>query len=226
MNVEIIPISLGIITGYVLRDAGVIAIDAGPRGKGEQFARGLARAGIRPRDVQLIVLTHGHWDHVGSARDLKTITGGKLAMHEADRACLEHSIIRLPPGTTKWGKVFIAIERLFLPRIRIPAATVDVILGDEPFSLQEYGLPGRILHTPGHSPGSVTILLDSGEAFVGDLAMNGFPLRRRPGLPIIAEDASAVIDSWHRLLEAGARTVYPAHGRPFPADVIRGAIDA
>jgi hydroxyacylglutathione hydrolase len=226
MKVEIIPIPLGIVTAYVLRADGVIAIDTGPQGKSEQFEHGLARAGIRPSDVQLIVLTHGHWDHVGSARDIKTLTGGKLAIHEADRACLEQSLIRLPPGTTRWGKIFIAIERLFLPRIRIPAVTADIILGDEPLPLREYGLPGRILHTPGHSPGSVTILLDSGEAFVGDLAMNGFPLRWRPGLPIVAEDPAAVIDSWHRLLDAGARTIYPAHGKRFSADVMRDAVGA
>ncbi len=225
MKTEIIPIPLGIITAYVLRSDGVIAIDAGPQGKGEQFVRGLTHSGIRPSDVQLIVLTHGHWDHVGSARDVKMLTGGKLALHEADRACLEQSLIRLPPGTTRWGKVFIAIERLFLPIITIPAAGVDVILGDEPLHLREYGVPGRILHTPGHSPGSVSILLDSGEAFVGDLAMNGFPLRWRPGLPIAAEDPAAIIDSWHRLLDEGARTIYPAHGKRFSADVMRGAIN-
>jgi glyoxylase-like metal-dependent hydrolase (beta-lactamase superfamily II) len=54
--------------------------------------------------------------------------------------------------------------------------------------------------------------------------MNTFPLRLSPGLPIFAEDPSAVIDSWKMLLEAGAKVVYPAHGKPFPADVIRRAI--
>jgi len=62
MIVEIVPIPLRIETCYVLREAGVIAIDAGPRGKAEQFVRLLALAGIRPADVQLIILTRGHWD--------------------------------------------------------------------------------------------------------------------------------------------------------------------
>ncbi len=226
MSVDIIPIPVGIITSYVLRGRGVIAIDAGPRGKAERFARGLAAAGIPPEHVQLIVLTHGHWDHVGSARDIKALTGAKLVMHEADRACLEQSLVRVPPGTTRWGKTFIAMERVFLPKITVPSAIVDVILGEDPLPLEDYGIPGRILHTPGHSAGSVTVLLNTGEAFVGDLAMNGFPLRWTPGLPIIAEDQAAVVASWHRLLNAGARTVYPAHGKPFPADVIRRALAA
>jgi glyoxylase-like metal-dependent hydrolase (beta-lactamase superfamily II) len=163
---------------------------------------------------------------VGSAAELKALTGAKLAMHEADQPCLERSLTPLPPGVTPWGKVFIAIHRIFLPLIKIPPASVDLVLGNEAFSLEDYGIPGRILHTPGHSAGSVSVLLDSGDAFVGDLAMNKLPLRWTPGLPIFAEDRAAVLDSWRRLLEAGARTVYPAHGKAFPAEVIRRAIAA
>ncbi len=226
MTIDITPISLGFETCYVLRAAGVIAIDAGAPGKATQFARGLTRAGIRASDVQLIVLTHGHWDHVGSARDLKALTGARLAMHGADRAYLEQSLTTLPPGVTTWGKVFIAIHQLFLPLIKVPATTVDLVLGEQPFELYDYGVPGRILHTPGHSAGSVSVLLDEGEAFVGDLAMNKFPLRVSPGLPVFAEDPAMVVESWHRLLDAGARKIYPAHGKPFPADVMRRAIAA
>lgn len=224
MRVGITAIPLGFDTCYVLRGDGVIAIDAGQPGKGHRFARGLARASIAPSDVRLVVLTHGHWDHVGSASELQALTGARIAMHEADRACLEQSLTPLPSGVTPWGKVFIAVHRLFLPLIKIPPATVDLVLGDGVFPLEDYGIPGRILHTPGHSPGSVSVLLDSGEAFVGDLAMNKLPLRWTPGLPIFAEDTDAVAESWRKLLDAGAETVYPAHGKPFPANVIRRAL--
>lgn len=224
MAVEIIPIALGFATCYILRADGVIAVDAGAPHQAKNFIRGLERASIRPEEVQLIVLTHGHWDHVGSGRDLKEITGASLAMHEREIHWLEQSLSPLPPGVSLWGRVFISILKLFMPLIKVPSAKVDLALGNGGLSLSDYGIPGRILHTPGHSSGSVSILLDSGEALVGDLAMNKFPLRLFPGLPIFAEDSGAVIASWELLLQEGAAEVYPAHGKPFPADVIRKAV--
>ncbi|MDH3292625.1 MAG: MBL fold metallo-hydrolase [Gemmatimonadota bacterium] len=223
-TVEIIPIALGFDTCYVLKAGGVIAIDAGAPHKGKSFVRGLERAGIQPEEVKLIVLTHGHWDHIGSARDLKSLTGAELAMHELDVPCVEQSLTPLPPGVTRWGQVFIAIHKLFMPLIRVPSTNVEHVLGNDGLSLTAFGIPGRVLHTPGHSAGSVSVLLDGGEAFVGDLAMNKFPLRLSPGLPIFAEDLSTVVESWKVLLAEGATTIYPAHGKPFPVEVIRRAI--
>ena len=224
MAVDIFQIELGFDQCYVLKSEGVIAVDAGAPNKGRNFARGLERASIDPQDVQLIVITHGHWDHVGSAGELKAITGAQLAMHQREVHWLEQSLTPLPPGVTLWGRVFISLHKKLMPLINIPPAKIDVALGDDGLLLSDYGIPGRVLHTPGHSSGSVSVLLDTGEAFVGDLAMNRFPLRLSPGLPIFAEDQAAVVESWRSLLDQGATTVYPAHGKPFPAEVIRKAI--
>ena len=225
MTVTVTPIDLGFDRCYVLQGDGVIAIDGGAPKKGAAFRRGLERAGVRPGDVKLIVLTHGHWDHIGSAGELKAITGGTLALHEREVSWLEQSLTPLPPGVTPWGRVLVKILGLFMPLFKVPAAKVDMPLGDEDVLLTDYGIPGRIVYTPGHSSGSVSVLLESGEAFVGDLAMNKFPLRLSPGLPILAEDPAAVIRSWKSLLERGVTTIYPAHGNSFSADVMRQAID-
>jgi len=63
--------------------------------------------------------------------------------------------------------------------------------------------------------------LKTGDVLVGDLAMNRFPLRFTPGMPILAEDMKEVRESWKRLLEKGAKRVYPAHGKPFSVDIIK-----
>ncbi len=224
MNVDIITIPLGFDQCYVLRGDGVIAIDAGQPGKVRRFAGGLKAAGIAPAEVKLIILTHGHWDHVGSAKEIKSITGAALALHRSEIYWLEESLTPLPPAVTAWGHVFMALHKPLMRFINVPAVKVDLPIDDDGLRLEEFGIPGRVFHTPGHSPGSVSVLLDTGEAFVGDLAMNRLPLRLSPGLPIFADDVSRMVESWKLLLQNGATTVYPAHGKPFPAAVIENTI--
>jgi hydroxyacylglutathione hydrolase len=220
------PIGLGFDTCYVLKASGVVVLDAGQPGKEGVFAKGLARASIRPEEVRLILLTHAHWDHMGSAAALKAMTGAPLAVHEKEEAWVETGAPPLPPGVTSWGRLFMAAHRLVMPLIEIPPAEVDQTLSGEPFSLERFGVPGTAVHTPGHSPGSISVLLESREAFVGDLAMNRFPLTLSPGLPIFADDLQQVRTSWQNLLELGADTIYPAHGAPFSADVIRRILES
>lgn len=217
---EIHAIPLGFDTCYVLKADGVVVIDAGQPNKGRHFSRGLAQASIRPDSVGLILLTHAHWDHMGSAAEIRAITGAPLAVHEAEATWVEHGKPPLPPGITPWGKVFMSIHRLFMPLIRVPACPVDRRMPDEAVRLEEFGIPGVAVPTPGHSPGSISIVLETGEAFVGDLAMNRPPLTLRPRLSILGDAPEVVTRSWARILELGATRIFPAHGPPFDADVI------
>jgi len=107
-----------------------------------------------------------------------------------------------------------------IPFIRVPSTVPDLLIGDEGLDLGPYGIEGRVVHTPGHSPGSLSVVLPSGEAFVGDLAMNGPPMCLQPSFGVFAHQPELVPASWRRLLELGVRTVYPAHGRPFPASAL------
>ncbi len=224
MRAKIHSILLGFDQCYIIQSEKAIMIDGGGPKQVKGFMKALERLSLKPEDIKLIVLTHGHWDHIGSAKEIKSITGAKLALHQQEKDWLEKSLTPLPPGVTPWGHIFVKILAMFMPLVHIPATNVDIVLGDGDFPLTEYGIPGKIVYTPGHSIGSVSVLLETGDAFVGDLAMNGFPLRLNPGLPILAENMQKVRASWKVLLDQGAKTIYPAHGKPFSVDIIQKAL--
>ena len=221
MNVKIHPIKLGVGQAFVLEGERNIIIDAGNPKQSKKFIKGLNGVGIEPKSIDLMIITHGHWDHIGTAAEIKEMTGARLAMHEKERERLEKVIMAMPPGVNSWGRFLIGLTKLAAPSGDVfkPAA-VDIVLTDDDYPLDEYGIPGRIIHTPGHTKGSVSVLLSSGEAFVGDLAMNMFPMRLTPGLPVFAEDFDQVISTWRKLLNENINRIFPAHGSPFGPDVI------
>ena len=224
MSVSIHPIRLVDSECYLIRSEVSILIDTGIPNKAKDIVQALERLAVQPEEIPLILITHGHWDHIGSAKEIKEITGAKIAMHQRDKDRLEKSLKLLPPGVTLWGRILMGLAAMRIASVQIPATDVDVVLGDEDFSLAEYGIPGKVLYTPGHTMGSVSVLLETGDAIVGDLALNGLPMRIGPGLPTVAEDMQRVKESWRFLLEQGAETVYPGHGKPFSAEIIGRAL--
>lgn len=224
MSTNIYPIPLGVDHCYLIRDKRTIMVDGGAPKKVKEFTKAIEKIGIKTHDIQLIILTHAHWDHIGSAKEIKELTSAKIALHHFEKEWLEKSLKPMPPGVTIWGRILGKIMTMFLPFVSIPRTNVDIVIGNEGLSLEEYGIPGKVIYTPGHSSGSVSVLLETGEAFVGDMAMNMFPLRFSPGLPIFAEDLVKLKGSWKSLLDQGAKMIYPSHGEPFPADIIQRAI--
>jgi glyoxylase-like metal-dependent hydrolase (beta-lactamase superfamily II) len=219
---QIYPIRFGINWCYLIQDGGIIMIDGGPPNKSIAFKKSISRIPIDPNNIRLIILTHGDFDHVGSAPEIRLITGAKIAIHENDRLNFENSLYNWPPGTTSWGRLlrFVLNPILKIP-LKFSGDKPDIILGNSDYPLNDFGINGKIVYTPGHTKGSVSVLLESGEAFVGCMAHNNFPFRFRPGLPIFAEDIDVVKESWKSLIQQGARMIYPAHGDPFPVDIIK-----
>jgi len=214
---------------YIIQEEGTILVDGGMPYQIKNFMRELVKLSISSEDINLIIITHGHYDHYGSLKNIKEVTGAKVATHIKDKNCVEMGIKFIPPGLTLWAKILGAMCRTILPiAVHFQGASVDIILDNSAFDLTPYGIKGRIIYTPGHTPGSISIILDNGDAIVGDLAMNGIPLRFGVGMPIWAEpynsEKSVIFNniqaSWRKILDSGAKTIYPGHGKPFSASVL------
>jgi len=119
------------------------------------------------------------------------------------------------------------LARLAAPFLKLQKPLPGVkpeLLIDGAFDLGEYGVAGEILPTPGHTPGSLSVVLEGGEAIVGDLVMGGVFRPRVPHLPMIASDVDHVRASIKALLDRGVTRFYAAHGGPFTAKALRGLV--
>lgn len=201
---RVVPIQLRNSAVYLVIGQHPILVDAGGPGDAEQILEGIRAAHVDPETLRLIVLTHGHIDHFGSAHDLKRLTNTRIAMHPADAAALAQG--RNPPTRMGAGMGAIAIPSFR----RCEPDQVDVELQDGT-SLHEFGVAGRVLHTPGHTPGSVSVVLDNGHALVGDL-LEKAPVGRAAGAEGSGRDTWA--RSIERVLEAAPRVVHRGHGGP------------
>jgi ribonuclease/clavin/mitogillin len=154
---------------------------------------GTMRASLKRMDVPLDEIryglaTHYHIDHAGLAQELKR-AGVPLLVLE-----VQVPAIPLMKRWTKPRDHYVEIT---------PYDNVVISFAESRPLLQGMGIAGEIVHTPGHSEDSVTLVLDRGAAFTGDLP--------RPG-HATEENRGAVEASWDRLRALGVTTVYPAHG--------------
>ncbi|MBD8617978.1 subclass B3 metallo-beta-lactamase [Sphingomonas sp. CFBP 13728] len=132
--------SEGIAAYLIKTSAGAILIDGTLAENAGMIERNIAAAGVRPRDVKLILVTHAHFDHAAGVAALKRATGARVVAGARDVRALETGV---PPSETSYGV------------IRFPPVHVDRSVGDrEKVTLGNVTLTARA--TPGHTPGCTT----------------------------------------------------------------------
>jgi glyoxylase-like metal-dependent hydrolase (beta-lactamase superfamily II) len=216
----IILIKLPLVNVYLVRGERWIVVDSGAPGDASAILRAAAKHGIAPKDIALILLTHGHVDHFGGAAALREASGAPIAVHTADLPYLQSG---RNPDTLNASDLEGRMLRPFLPWATA-SLKPDIVFEGE-FDLQPYGLDARTLDTPGHSPGHVALALPAGGLIAGDLLrgghLGGALFGKQPKLPFYYSNAEQLNASLARVSELPLNTIYVGHGGPFDAAAMR-----
>jgi hydroxyacylglutathione hydrolase len=191
-------------------EGGVVLVDPGPPGAVDKVIAGAQEAGVGPADVRLILVTHGHLDHYGSAARVKDWCGAPVAASPGEPEFTRDRRNALPPAQTVRGSVVRALYLLLVPLAHLAPLKCDLSL-DEGDDLSAYGVEAGIIRLPGHAPGSLGIVTPGGEAFIGDLLVN----YTVPSQPMYLSDEEAWRLSCQRLQALEPERVYVGHGEPF-----------
>ncbi len=183
-------------TNYYVLDIqdGCLLVDCGWPRTLPQFTAQLKRKGISASEIRYILATHFHPDHAGLVEEFKAL-GAKLVLMESQLDALHQA----PADVLPKIPTFVTVS---------PQNNGELKFTESRQFLSGLGLAGEILPTPGHSDDSVSLLLDEGFAFTGDL----------PRRFAVAEDNEIARASWDRIYRQHITQIFPAHGSQFPAD--------
>lgn len=202
---EIKRIRCGSVNIYLIEEHGrAILVDTGRNGSEEKIL-----AQCRKTKVELILLTHGHVDHVQNTAYLKKALGVPVALHMQDLDLIKDNAAEPLHYQGFLGMVVAEVSEKSYESDRIPEFSPEFFLkeGDR---LKDYVINARIMELPGHTKGSIGIDIDGKSVIVGDALMNMF----YPGLSMVYWDRGEMIKSAEKISALGARKVYFGHGSP------------
>ena len=193
---------------YLIAGDTLTLVDTGFKGKAKEIMERIVGLGYSFSDIANIILTHHHPDHTGNLAALKEITQARVIAHRADAVYIEGSLPQPGPSGPQWLRNMSGHLGWLL---NTAPAEVDIQVDDGDELPVSGGI--KILHTPGHTPGSICIFLkQKGVVLVGDLLAQRFGLRL-PSIPFTADTARA-IKSVKKLAAQEFDVVCFGHGLP------------
>ncbi|MCT4543205.1 MAG: MBL fold metallo-hydrolase [Vallitalea sp.] len=210
-----------------------LLIDTGYEKHRDLLHQELNNKNIKIKDIEYLLITHHHDDHAGLLNEIKSHNSScKIIMHFNTKPLLENGQNNMTHAKyiNKRIAFFMGIIRKlnknwdfsFPPYI---AKENDIIISKD-IALSEIGIdiPGKIIFTPGHTDDSISLLLNDGNCFVGDAAANMLSKFGTKYCVIVIDDLDQYYESWDKIIKGNAKTIYPAHGKPFDVEQLKSNI--
>lgn len=214
-DVPIVRISLSRSNVYLIKSKPPILVDSGAQSDMEDLTVALRENGVSVAELGFVLITHGHADHAGLARNIRSQSSARIILGAGDvpLASGGHDDELMPMNLTA------RMLRPFISGNYPPFIADNLVREGAPLDLKPLtGIDGQVIAMPGHTPGSVALVLSNHAAFVGDLMMGG-PLgglfrSQDPQESYFHADRARNRQNIAQLLALGVETFYLGHGGP------------
>jgi hydroxyacylglutathione hydrolase len=213
---KIITLKLGFANAFLIRDRGTILVDTGFNVSKEKYIRLFRELEIDSKEIDLIIISHGHADHFAHAHELKEMTGAPILCHKNAVHALQTAQNAAIIPRNALGERVLKMIKTNLP-MASKSVQPDLVM-DSTFDLNQYGVSGKAIYTPGHTDCSISVILDSGEAIVGDILVPS-PFTGELCMAYFAYNEELLLESVKTLL-GHSHIFYGSHGGPFTREEV------
>jgi hydroxyacylglutathione hydrolase len=184
-----------------------IMIDTSTSQNRQKLEQSIQNSGIK--NIDILILTHTHFDHAANAAYIKGKYKALVIVHKTESGYLKSGTNPIPKGTVLATRILVNLfAKRFLSHLKYEPCKPDILV-DNFLDLKDFGFNSYIMHTPGHSCGSMSIVIEDEIAFVGDTMFGVFG---NSVFPPYASDTKQMIESWGKFLATGCYVFLPSHG--------------
>jgi len=212
MSTSVIPLNLGMANAFVIKGQKSVLIDTGINLSEKRLLSKFRKSLVKPKEIDLIIITHGHTDHFAHIALLKKMTGARVLCHKLASHALQTGEMEKVIPLSKIGKL---LSKFFKGKLKNYTPVTPDITIDEEFDLKPFGIEGVIIPTPGHSDCSISVILKDGDAVIGDIFVSGPFSPKKPSMAIFGNNETALKESISKILSFNTNVFYASHGGPY-----------
>lgn len=220
---EIVQVLNGKSNSFLIySEYGNILVDTGKAADYGRLQKNIGSLNLKKRKIDLLILTHTHYDHCENAHMIKKQENCKIITGEKEAQYSENGYTPLPKGTFAVTRFISDIGNRFGKKGFGYKPFVPDILVKDKLDLKIFNFEISLLLTDGHSDGSVSVIVDHEIAIVGDTMLGLF---KTSVFPPFADNINKMINSWGQLLETNCDIFLPGHGKAIKRQLLQSEYD-
>jgi len=206
----------------IVAPSGNILVDTGKESSFSKLRQNIENLNSNNPGIDKLILTHAHFDHCENAFVLQKQENCQIYISEAEAEYAVAGCTPMPKGTILPTRFIIGLGKLLkLKSIPFKPFVPDVIVKADT-DLSSSGVNIRLINTPGHSAGSLSVIIDNEIAIAGDAV---FGIFFNSVFPPFGDNVKEVVNSWGKLLQTGCHTFLPGHGKAISRELLQRELD-